>query len=62
MSGTSSEANTWFAVLHAAVASGDRDLERLARSRLKELGCRVIFSRSQPAARLTGREAGSEQK
>ena len=44
-----SDANTWFAVLRAAKAAGDRDLERMAREQLEALGYRVVFQRPKPA-------------
>ena len=47
MSGSSSQsdANTWFAVLRSARASGDRELETLARRELDGLGYRVVVRR-----------------
>jgi len=44
-----SNANTWFAVLRAAKAAGDRDVERMAREQLETLGYRVVFQRPKPA-------------
>ncbi len=43
----SDPARTWFDVLRAAKASGDRDLEAMARRELERLGIRVSIR--QPA-------------
>ena len=51
MSENGSNANTWFAVLRAARAAGDRDLERMARQQLETLGYRVVFQRPKPQPR-----------
>jgi len=56
MSDIASWRQTWFAVLCSARTSGDRDLERMARQNLEEVGIRVIFRKQntnqrKPAAR-----------
>jgi hypothetical protein len=44
----SDPARTWFDVLRAAKASGDRQLEGMARRELEQMGIRVSI-RQQPA-------------